>query len=237
MSVRNTVMREQIANAAARLFQTRGINGVTMQEVAQEVNLSKAALYHYFAGRDDLLRHLFGDWARKELDSARAIVESESGPATKLTEFISMHLRAIADNLDLYSLSFREEEQLPSDVRDEFRGLKHENDLVVRQIIREGVETGVFEPVNETLTVFAIVGMCNWLWKWYRPTGNQKPDEIAETFSHLVLRGLMSGDPEQGNIGEGPAGAAAFHARAIRHHSRQLEALLPGLAETGSRVD
>ncbi|WP_326830277.1 TetR/AcrR family transcriptional regulator [Streptosporangium sp. NBC_01755] len=187
------------------------MGGVSMQEVAKEVGLSKAALYHYYDSRNDLLRHLFGDWARRELEGARKIAESEADPGAKLTQFITLHLNSIADNLDLYSLSFREEEQLPDDVREEFRGLKHENDLLVRQIIREGVEAGAFEPVDETLTVFAIIGMCNWLWKWYRPDGAKRPDEIAETFSHLVLRGLMSTDHElaaHADQGEAPMAAA-----------------------------
>ena len=236
MSVRNTVMKERITAAAARLFQVRGIGGVSMQEVAAEVGLSKAALYHYYDSREDLLRHIFGDWARQELEGARSIAESDADAGTKLTEFIQFHLNSIAANLDLYSLSFREESQLPEDVREEFRGLKHENDLVLRQILRQGVDDGVFEPVDETLTVFAIIGMCNWLWKWYKPGVGKSPEEIAETFAHLVLRGLMSGSSDavdRGGIAQSPAGAIAYHARALRHHSRQLEALLPSATENG----
>ncbi|WGX97214.1 TetR/AcrR family transcriptional regulator [Nocardioides sp. L-11A] len=230
MSVRNAVMRERITGAAARLFQTRGIGGVTMQEVAAEVGLSKAALYHYYQSREDLLRHIFGDWARDELERARAIAESGDDPATKLASFVRLHLNSIVENLDLYSLSFREEAQLPEDVREEFRALKRENDVLVRQIIREGVESGAFEPVDETLAVFGIVGMCNWLWKWYRPGVGKNADEIAETFSHLVLHGLVLDTPDGQDAEESApgAGALAYHARAIRHHTRQLELLLPG---------
>jgi TetR/AcrR family transcriptional regulator, cholesterol catabolism regulator len=234
VSVRNAVMRERITGAAARLFQTRGVSAVSMQEVAAEVGLSKAALYHYYQSREDLLRHIFGDWARGEVEHAREIAESSDDAATKLAAFVRLHLNSLVDNLDLYSLSFREEAQLPEDVREEFRALKRENDILVRQIIREGVEAGIFEPVDETLAVFAIVGMCNWMWKWYRPGVGKNADEIAETFSHLVLHGLMTDASAiadgwaDGAGGAGSrAGALAYHARAIRHHTRQLELLLP----------
>ncbi|MBM7244221.1 TetR/AcrR family transcriptional regulator [Rhodococcus fascians] len=230
-SVRNSVMRERITESAARLFQTRGINGVTMQEVAAEVGLSKASIYHYYDSRDDLLRHVFGDWARSEVEKARAIAASEDDPATKLAAFIRFHLNSLVDHLDLYALSFREESELPADVRDEFRALKREHDVLVRQILREGVEARVFEPVDETLTAFAIDGMCNWIWKWYRPgTGGKPADDIAETFAHLILRGVMAGDSSV-NAGwndevRDTDAALAYHAREIRHHTSQLELLL-----------
>jgi len=230
-SVRNSVMRDRITASAARLFQARGVNGVTMQEVAAEVGLSKASIYHYYDNRDDLLRHVFGDWARGEVEKARVIASSNEDPATKLTSFIRFHLNSLVDHLDLYSLTFREESELPADVRDEFRSAKREHDVLVRQIIREGVEARVFEPTDETLTAFAIDGMCNWIWKWYRPgAGGKSADEIAETFAHLILRGVMS-DAATMAAGwspdvHGDDGALAYHAREIRHHTSQLELLL-----------
>ncbi|MET4430358.1 TetR/AcrR family transcriptional regulator [Mycolicibacterium sp. 624] len=230
-SVRNSVMRERITEAAARLFQTRGISGVTMQEVAAEVGLSKASIYHYYQSRDDLLRHVFGDWARGEVERARAIAGTDEDAATKLTAFMRFHLNSLVDHLDLYGLSFREEGQLPAEVRNEFRALKREHDVLVRQIIRQGVEARIFEPIDETLAAFAIDGMCNWIWKWYRPGRGGKPaDEIAETFSHLVLRGMMT-SASTTTTGwtedlQGIDGQLAYHAREIRHHTSQIELLL-----------
>ncbi|KXF48853.1 hypothetical protein AXA44_01925 [Rhodococcus sp. SC4] len=230
-SVRNSVMRDRITEGAARLFQARGINGVTMQEVAAEVGLSKASIYHYYENRDDLLRHVFGDWARGEVEKARVIAASDADAATKLTAFIRFHLNSLVDHLDLYSLTFREESELPDDIRDEFRAAKREHDVLIRQIIREGVEARIFEPIDETLAAFAIDGMCNWIWKWYRPREDGKPaDDIAETFAHLILRGVMTttstasaGWPEDV---QGVDAALAYHAREIRHHTSQLELLL-----------
>lgn len=223
-------MRDLITAAAARLFQTRGILGVSMQEVGAEVGLSKAALYHYYASREDLLRHIFGDWARREVERAKEIVNSTDDPATKLAAFVHLQVNSLVDNLDLYSLSFREEAQLPPDVRDEFRALKREHDALIRQIIREGVNTGAFAPVDETLTVFAIIGMCNWMWKWYRPSVGKNPDEIAETLSQLALHGLVRDSAVSSDDGSEDhdefASAVAYHARALRHHTRQLDRLV-----------
>jgi len=226
-------MRETIIASAAKLFYERGVNGVSLQEVAAQVGLSKPSLYHYFNNRDDLLRHIFADWARNELEEIRLIADSESDPEAKLERFIENHVRAIADNIDLYSLSFREESLLPENVREEFRGLKRESDELVRRIIREGVAAGAFEPVDERLTVFAILGMCNWLSKWYQEGAGSTPEEIARDFSRLALRGLVAdprGLPDGHPIGDGSIIArrreVAYHAHAVAHHAVRLDALL-----------
>lgn len=238
MSVRNSVMRERILAAASKLFQTHGISGVTVQEVADECGLSKAALYHYFSNREQMLQELFGDWARRDMERIRAVAESELAPSDKLTKFVEVHLQSIVENLELYSLSFRSEDELPDSVRKEFRGLKRESDLLVRRIIAEGMQSGDFEPVDERLTVFAIIGMCNWLWKWYQPDIGMGTGEIAEAFSNLILRGLRSdvrgflaGKPVASDTAAELMAEVAYHTQAVKHHSSRLDASVARLRD------
>lgn len=238
MSVRNSVMRERILAAASSLFQTHGISGVTVQEVADECGLSKAALYHYFSNREQMLQEIFGDWARRDLERIRAVAESELAPSDKLTRFVEVHLQSIVENLELYSLSFRSEDELPDSVRKEFRGLKRESDLLVRRIIAEGMQSGDFEPVDERLTVFAIIGMCNWLWKWYQPDIGMGTGEIAEAFSNLILRGLRSdargflaGKPVASDTAAELMAEVVYHTQAVKHHSSRLDASVARLRD------
>ncbi|MDQ1336272.1 MAG: TetR/AcrR family transcriptional regulator [Thermodesulfobacteriota bacterium] len=48
------VRREQILNAAKRVFHTRGFSSVTVEDIAKEAELSPAALYLYFKNKDDI---------------------------------------------------------------------------------------------------------------------------------------------------------------------------------------
>jgi hypothetical protein len=57
-------------------------------------------------------------------------------------------------------------------------------------IIERGVREEVFRPVDPRMTVLGLIGMCNWMVRWYRPDGRLTPDQIAEHFFDLVLRGL-----------------------------------------------
>jgi len=60
------------------------------------------------------------------------------------------------------------------------------------QIIEEGIEKGVLKPVDARLQAYAILGMCNWLYKWYKPDKEVfSPGEIADYFIALLETGYL----------------------------------------------
>jgi hypothetical protein len=58
-------------------------------------------------------------------------------------------------------------------------------------LLQQGVAGGILrEDLNVKVTGYAILGMCNWLYRWYNPNGILSAQEIAEIFTKLVLGGL-----------------------------------------------
>ncbi|HEX2172544.1 MAG TPA: hypothetical protein VHL09_08875, partial [Dehalococcoidia bacterium] len=80
---------------------------------------------------------------------------------------------------------------------------------LIEQILCDGVARGELrDDLDPTLTSLAIVGMCNWMHRWYRPTGKVPAAAIADTFATLVLDGLRpsgviarSADVEVSSVG------------------------------------
>lgn len=66
----------------------------------------------------------------------------------------------------------------------------HEHALVTVAIIKEGIETGVFEAGNPALAARAIMGMLQWVKRWYKPSGALGVDSVTEEFCELALRML-----------------------------------------------
>ncbi len=67
--------RNEILDAAERLFYSKGYDKVSMDEIAQEVELSKGALYFYFKSKDSLF---FAIISRKWTDFVEAMIEKMS---------------------------------------------------------------------------------------------------------------------------------------------------------------
>ncbi|MDZ7695498.1 MAG: hypothetical protein U5R49_00750 [Deltaproteobacteria bacterium] len=83
-----------------------------------------------------------------------------------------------------------------------FSGIREEKrkfTQVVEQIIEEGVAIGCFRRLNPKLMAYAIIGMCNWLYRWYKTgAGPFSPDEIADQFIALLENGYRAEEGKQG---------------------------------------
>jgi AcrR family transcriptional regulator len=98
--------REEIMDAARRVIMTRGIAGTTLEAVAREAGMSKAALYYYFPSKDALLFGLvFGVMERHARSVHDAVEETGSGSAA-LHAIIAETFRTFAPNLDDFRLAF-----------------------------------------------------------------------------------------------------------------------------------
>jgi hypothetical protein len=68
--------------------------------------------------------------------------------------------------------------------------LRDEYERIFRGLVRDGIASGEFRPVDEKAAVFAMLGACNWFTQWYNPAGAAGHEAFAETFSGLFLDGL-----------------------------------------------
>ena len=73
----------------------------------------------------------------------------------------------------------------------ELEALRDEVESAWRQIIEEGVRAGAFRTADPVV-VNGLLGLVNMVYLWYRPGGSDTPDDIAEKFTDLVTRGLLT---------------------------------------------
>jgi AcrR family transcriptional regulator len=227
MSSRRDLMRQEIIRVAAKLLEQQSVDKVTLSQIAQEIGLTKAAIYHYFDTKEELLCAILAGWATACHDALEVIVASPLEPEEMLRQLLRTHVQQITSDFGLFVLSVREEGSLPESVRDELRRLKRDTDRIIQEAIKRGQSDGVFQPIDVRLAELAALGMFNWMWRWYRP-GRDDPEAIADLFTRIFVEGIrlrMNGD-----YGPKPGGAttmlsAEFHASEIRYHTELLERL------------
>jgi AcrR family transcriptional regulator len=228
MNSRHGLMRQEIMKAALKLFERNSVSSVTLAQVAQELELTKSALYHYFPTKEQLLRSIFAGWATSCREELEAIVAVPLEPEELLRQLLRAHVRQITSEFGLYVLSVRVEAELPEPVRLEVRRLKRDTDTFIRDVIARGQREGVFQPVDGRLAELAVIGMFNWMWRWYRP-GRDDPEAIAEFFTRIFVEGIRM---RTNNGFEGdttrplPSLPAEYHATEIRYHTGMLQRLV-----------
>jgi AcrR family transcriptional regulator len=232
---RHGLMRHEIMKAALKLFEKNSVSSVTLSQVAQELNLSKAAIYHYFDTKEDLIRSIFAGWATSCREELEAILALPLGPEEMLRQILRTHLRQITSEFSLYVLSVRVEAELPEPVRLEVRHLKRDTDIFIRSVITRGQREGVFQPLDVRLAELAGIGMFNWVWRWYRP-GRDDPEAIAELFTRIFIEGIRvrtsnGSSADMPGSKTLPALAAEYHASEIRYHTEMLQRLVDAQTE------
>ncbi len=188
-----TVSREDIIRAAARVFRERGFYGTTMQQIANAVGLQKGSLYHHIASKEELLNDVVIAGLTQLGERLEAVVTSPLPPAQKLRQLIETHIRYAAENLDIATVVLFEHRAMldfPA-LREEYVARRDFFESQFRTAIQEGVDSGDFCPVDVPIVAQALLGAHNWLVMWYRSDGRLSPQEIASIIAETFLRGLV----------------------------------------------
>jgi AcrR family transcriptional regulator len=193
MARRNGVSErgEEVYVAALRLFREKGYHATSMQDIAAAVGLYKGSLYHYIGGKEDLLVQVFERAMGSLLDNVERIAADPTlRPTAQLRLIVEAHVVAVSDNLDALTVYLHEFRALAGESLAKVRAQRARYSELVADIVGRGVRLGEFDTPDVGNATLGLIGMCNWVCQWYRPSGRLSPQEIAVYFADLLLKGL-----------------------------------------------
>lgn len=127
-----------ILDAAHKRFARYGLTKVTMDEIADDLGMSKAALYYYFPAKEDLYRRVVASEQQDFADRMEAIVKGDAHAADKLSRYFAEHLRLLGSLLDLRIVEVRAAYTVKPIMRDLFHEFSSTETRFLEAIIREG---------------------------------------------------------------------------------------------------
>ena len=183
--------RESLLRVAVTVFNDRGYDGTSMEDLANRLGITKSAIYHHVSSKTELLRLA----VHRALDGLFAVVaepESTTGPAAaRLEHLVRRSVAVLVAELPFVTLLLRvrgntEVERTALARRREFDGIVTD---LVRQAIAEG---GIRSDVDPAITARLLFGMVNSLTEWYRPDRGHDIDGIADTVVAVAFQGLRT---------------------------------------------
>lgn len=217
-SVRERVQarREEIVRKAAQAFRERGYHNTSIEDIAQQLNLTKASLYYYVHGKQDLLFEAHRFAMEVLLEGLKRICATSEPPRQQLESAIHHHIHAVVDELSLATMLLQQEYALSPRQRRTIIAMRDEYDALFRSILRAGVASGAFKPIDVKVVGFAIVGALNWMPHWFSQSGPMSKDEIADVFSEYLVGALVDGGVRGGRRGDaGRAGVFGLDGRVV----------------------
>ncbi|ASF39578.1 TetR family transcriptional regulator [Halobacillus halophilus] len=191
-------LKEDIIQTSLELFDRYGFHGVSVNQIVELSRTSKGGFYHHFSSKDELLfviHDTFITYVLKEAQSANVI---HSSPVKKIQAII----HAFVQVFDLYkphiSVFYQESNYLKPEYERQIKQKRDEFKKMVFQVIEEGQESGHFrKELPVSITGMAILGMVNWIYKWYKRDGPHSIHEISDVFTDLILHFLLPGGKEE----------------------------------------
>jgi len=189
--------RQEILRASARLFQQQGYDGTSMNDVAAALKLSKGGLYHHFQSKDeilfDLMSHAMDITEEKVLKPVKAIAD----PEERLRTLICLHIGVVLSERDReITVMLHENHPLSPALRKRINARKKDYIHFVENLIAE-VQTklqsarGLKGTVTPRAAAFALLGMINWIYQWYRPEGSLQQENLAQQYTEIFFQGAL----------------------------------------------
>lgn len=182
--------RERILERAAVLFGTHGFQGVGIAALAEDLGVSKAALFHYFPSKRDIYDSIVLEALRGLASTVREAVSEDDDPRTQLLAFMRAHARFFEDNYWKFTVMLVGFGGISPPRVAEAVKIRDEHEARLRRIIAEGTKGGQFRDVDVATTGRAVLSMLNWMARWFKPGGPQQAADIAEDYGELLLAGL-----------------------------------------------
>ncbi|MFD6859362.1 TetR/AcrR family transcriptional regulator [Rhodococcus sp. NPDC060090] len=179
---------DPILEHALEAFSENGFHGTTVRDLARRVGVTVPALYYHFENKEAVLVTLLDAAVLDLIDRVLASVgDGGADPVDRFSNAVeaivlNMTYRAMRSGLDseLRHVSFEN--------RRTYAATRKRLELIMLDLVRDGVEAGVFDVDDAEETVRAMLGMLQSIARWYQLDGPLTPAQVADRYIVIALR-------------------------------------------------
>lgn len=189
-SNRSENRRQEIARAAAQLFDVNGFTETTMQDIADHLNISKPTLYSHTKGKTQILEMIIDEWiSASDLVLEEAIVHPDSHQRIEIV--VKGFTRLAAVNTAHLKTFLTAEKNMPEAALTRYRTWSRKVFRTLRNFILDGQEQGYFrKDAHPTVTTFAILGYILLLPRWLDTSRGLGWEQVAQDYLRTLSLGL-----------------------------------------------
>ncbi len=197
---RETVVdsRQEILRTAARLFQQRGYDATSMNDVAAALKLSKGGLYHHFQSKDEILFEIMDHAMQITEERVLNPVRGVADPEERLRALIRLHIEVVLSPRDReITVMLHENHPLPPSLRKRINARKKDYVHFLENLMAEVQHKSrhshhTTAKVSPRAAAFALLGMINWIYQWYKPEGDLQAQNLIPQFTDLIFGGIFA---------------------------------------------
>jgi AcrR family transcriptional regulator len=169
----------------------KGYEATSMNDIADAVGLTKAGLYHYIRGKEDLLFQIMSYGMDMVDQDAIAPAKLIVDPMERLRTIISRHSKRVIEFGGAVSILLDEMYALTPAHRRAIKARKRAYFDLLRETLEQLSADGKLRNVSPTVATFSLFGMINWVSRWYRKDGKLTSEQILGDFLEIALNSVV----------------------------------------------
>ncbi|UJL45544.1 TetR family transcriptional regulator [Virgibacillus sp. NKC19-16] len=187
-------MKEKITEQSILLFEKKGFSVTSIQDIVNELGVTKGTFYYYFNSKEQLLMDIHYDYITSLLKRQEEIMNNNNlSQKDKLIENIRLIITDIVERGPSARVFFREMRHLTDENIEKIKQKREQIRLNFEKVIQIGIDNVEFNhSLQVDMVAFGIVGMTNWSYNWYQPDGKITPDELVTIYADMVLGGIQN---------------------------------------------
>jgi AcrR family transcriptional regulator len=182
---------EEVLQSAANIFFAKGFHATSIEDVARDVGMLKGSLYYYIKSKDDLLFQLLLAGIEDGDAFIARQIDVSGDPVEQLEGAIRAQIDYIIQNKVPFGLFLHEFDSLSGKRQHKLISVMSRYNSRFVELVRRGQQEGRLIDGEPWLIVNGILGMCNWLYRWYDTDQVSGPEQIKQVFLRMILSGIQ----------------------------------------------
>src|SRR5204863_1333455 len=158
--------RKNIIEKAIRLMQEKGFAGMSVQQLADTLEFSKANVFYHLKSKEELLYHIFVENFEYTIRALEQIVGSDAGHAEKLRRIVAFYARMMIERSEVMTVWFREGGHLTPQHQKEVAKLRRRIDAALDPFYADAIAKGVIRPLDPRIVRTVVFGTAFNLTRW-----------------------------------------------------------------------
>jgi AcrR family transcriptional regulator len=184
---------DNILETANRLFVKQGYTATSIRQIAQEIGISKATVYHHFSDKKTIILTLI-DKDNANLQDILAIIRSENHPKRRIEVAVRQILGSLSKSVDILQVARREIPENRDRLQLGYVPIFRECRTLLAEAVQLGIDQGIFKPVDPAESARVLFKFIHGTFAEAYLYGDKKqsPEDMASSFLEIYFYGISN---------------------------------------------
>lgn len=184
--------KKEIYRIATKTLWQKGYDKTTIRDIARATEMTTAGLYYYFKSKEELLFQILDSHMDDMISGIRKIPAQDTDPTDLIKKYIQYQVDTFCSDKYRTKLILSDDDCLTQEWYEQVKEKQRAYLFFWRQAIEAYCMKNGLSTENIAIDAHCLVGMCGWIYRWYDPKGEIKPENLALKIFETFLFGLTN---------------------------------------------